>query len=109
MIYIGYTSPFTLPWMNRLEKANEFLILVATYFLIIYSNGFLLKEDPRLVDIQMKDWEAQEFQGWFHVGHLGILVTLNMTVMLVVQITSIIRLVKLSYSKMLHRKKLKEL
>ena len=86
-------------WMNRLETVNEFLVLMATYFLIMYSNGFLLKEDPRLVDIKVKDWEAQEFHGWFHVGHLGILVALNMTVMLVVQIASIIRSVKLSYHK----------
>ena len=86
-------------WMNRLETVNEFLVLMGTYFLIVYSNGFLLKEDPKLKDIKVKDWDDQEFLGWFHVGHLGVLVSLNMAIMLVVQIASIIRSVKLSYHK----------
>ena len=44
--------------MNRLETSNEFLVLVSTYFLIVYSDGFLLMDEPRVDDFKVKDWES---------------------------------------------------
>ena len=60
LIYIGYCAPFLMQWMNKLEIANEFLILNSTYFLFIYSDGFLLMVEPKVPDIKVKDWDAQE-------------------------------------------------
>lgn len=60
VIFIGFYSPFILRWMNRLETSNEFLVLIGTYYLFVYSDGFLNKEDSRLSDVHVKDWEMQE-------------------------------------------------
>ena len=109
VIYIGYTEPFAMRWMNWLELTNEFLIITGTYFLIIYSNGFLHKLEPRLLDRKVKDWEAQEVCGWFHVGHLGIITGLNMSVMLAVQIGSILRTAKLYFLKRKYDRQMKAL
>ena len=68
LIYIGYFKPFILPWMNLLEICNEFLILTSTYFLFIYSDGFLLKREPLVPDELIKDWVKREELGWVHVG-----------------------------------------
>ena len=85
--------------MSRLETTNEFFVLMSTYFLFIYSDGFLLKAQKELPDELVKDWEFQEGLGWFHVGHLGILVAINMVVMLTAQISDIIRKIKLYFLK----------
>ena len=49
-----------MKWMNKLEIANEFFILNSTYFLFAYSDGFLLMVEPKVPDIKVKDWDAQE-------------------------------------------------
>ena len=42
VIFIGYSMPFSIPWMNKLEVSNEFLVLISSYFLFMYSDGLLL-------------------------------------------------------------------
>jgi len=46
VIYIGYFAPFIYPWMNWLELTNEYLVLSTTYFVFIYSDGFLNVRSP---------------------------------------------------------------
>ena len=57
VIYVGYGQPFILPWMNVLEITNEFLILLCTYNLFVYSDGMLLTQSPLYpeVDEMIKD------------------------------------------------------
>ena len=38
LIYIGYVRPFVTPIQNGIELTNETLILINTYFMIIYSD-----------------------------------------------------------------------
>ena len=85
--------------MNILEITNEFLVLLSTYFLFLYSDGFILIDDEKLIDIKVKDWQAQETLGWFHVSHLAVLVILNMSFMLGAQIGDLYRRIKLFYLK----------
>lgn len=60
LIYIGYFEPFMHRWMNRLELANEFLVLASTYFLFIYTDAFMLKHEPLLDDasVVVKDYSV---------------------------------------------------
>jgi len=41
MIYNGLARPFEEAWRNKLEMANEALVLTSTYFLFIYSDAFI--------------------------------------------------------------------
>ena len=109
LIYVGYVKPFILTWMSRLETTNEFLVLTSTYFLFVYSDGFLLMAQKELPDELIKDWGAQEELGWVHVGLLGVLVVLNMAVMLTAQISDVARKIKLFFLKRTHRKRMVEL
>ena len=88
-------------WMNYLEMANEFLVLTSTYFLFIYSDGLLLKPSPKFPQISelVKDKEVQSNVGWFHVGVLGILVTMNLLAILTVQTKELYRKIKIHYYK----------
>lgn len=107
MIYIGYVAPFVFKWMNRLELANEFIVLVSTYFLFIYSEAFVLKDEPLLaIGDLVKDYDVQYEVGWYHIGVLGALVALNMTVMLTVQFAQLFRKIKLYYLKRKQRKRI---
>ena len=38
MLYIGQVKPFVSGFQNNLELSNETLVLVNTYFMIIYSD-----------------------------------------------------------------------
>ena len=82
MIYIGYFSPFVLRWMNWLDLTNELLVMTSTYFLFLYSDGFLLIPNEK-VDFMVKDDVVQEKVGWYHVYLLGVLVAVNVLVMTV--------------------------
>ena len=95
--------------MSNLETINEFLVLTNTYLLFVYSDGFLLTKHEQLSDELVKDWEAQEELGWVHVGLMGLLVAINMTVMLTAQLCDLIRKIKLYCLKRNHRKRLAQL
>lgn len=45
------TRVMVMPWKNKLEMANEFLILTSTYFLFVYSEGLLLVPSPKYPQI----------------------------------------------------------
>ena len=95
--------------MSRLETTNEFLVLTSTYFLFVYSDGFLLMAQKELPDELVKDWGAQEELGWAHVSLLGVLVIINMAVMLTAQVSDVARKIKLFFLKRTHRKRMAEL
>ena len=42
LAYIGVARPFITRWRNALELLNESLVLLSSYFLFIYSDGFVL-------------------------------------------------------------------
>ena len=64
-------------WHNRLEMVNESLVLISSYFLLIYSDGVILKE---LLGHYVRDVETEEFFGTFHVTLLLIQVVINFIV-----------------------------
>lgn len=65
---------------------NEFLVLTSCYFIFIYSNGFLLMTNPGWpeYDEQITDIKSKFLVGWFNVGLLGLLISINLVVMLTV-------------------------
>ena len=71
--------------MNKLELANESLILLSTYFHFIYSDGLLLRTHPKLDDL-VKDTLMTNEVARGHTLLLGLIVFVNLLAMLVVQI-----------------------
>jgi len=107
LIYIGYFQPYTFNWMNWLETFNEYIILASTYFLFLYTDGMLLVKLPTSAE-QVKDQEMLTNVGYGHASLLGIIVAVNMVVMLVVQVSAIIRKIKLFCLKRAHKKAMAE-
>lgn len=96
--------------MNVLEITNEFLILMCTYNLFVYSDGMLLTKSPLYPEVQelIKDQEMTYNVGWAHVALLGALILINFAVMIVVQVKTIKRKCKLCNLKRSHKKRMKE-
>ena len=69
--------------MNWLELANEYLVMTSTYFIFIYSDGFLLIPNDK-VDFLVKDYKLQEEIGWYHVYLLALIVFINVAAMTVI-------------------------
>ena len=92
-----------------MEVANEYLVLTSTYFLFLYSDGFLNVKSPLAeMDVLLRDQELFLRVGTANTSLLGVLVVLNMGVMMTVQIKDMIRKIKLRYLKHLHGKTIKE-
>ena len=67
--------------MNNLDIANEYLVLLSSQFLFIYSDGLLMIEKQ---DMAIKNEVVQEQVGIAHLALLLIIVALNASVMLTV-------------------------
>ena len=70
MIYTGYMRPFELRLANNIELINDTFILIASYFLIIFS-------------AMVADAETRYISGWPLIGLLALLVGLNLTVIMI--------------------------
>ena len=70
MIYTGYMRPFELRLANNIELINDTFILIASYFLIIFS-------------ALVADAETRYISGWPLIGLLALLVGLNLTVIMI--------------------------
>ena len=56
LIYTGYFAPYQARFMNWLDLTNEYLVMTSTYFIFIYSDGFLLIPNDN-VDYFVKDYK----------------------------------------------------
>ena len=109
VIYVGYFKPFIESWKNWLEIINEYLVLTSTYFLFLYSDGLLnIKSPQKEIDFLVRDQKLQDCVGYANAALLGVMATLNMGVMLVVQIKDIYCKIRLMYLKYKHGKRIKE-
>ena len=97
--------PFEASWRNKLELSNEALMLFSTYFLFLYSDGFIVMEAVSQI---IKDNETQEEVGWAHIALLLVTIVLNLTVMLTVQVYEIFCKVKLIFLKRRQKKIIEE-
>ena len=52
--YVGTVQPFIDPTLNKLELANETVILVITYFMVVYSDF-------------VPEIETRFLMGWFNL------------------------------------------
>ena len=57
VVFAGYSRVFLESYMNKLDLANEYLVLLSSQFLFIYSDGLLMIETE---DSAIKDVDAQE-------------------------------------------------
>lgn len=107
VIYIGYFKPILEPWRNKLELVNEYLVLTSCYFLFLYSDGLVLMENPGYpqYDEKIPDLETRDKIGWANIGHLGLLVSINLFLMLAVQFKAIYYKIRVCC----HKRKLKRL
>ena len=61
LIYVGLSLPYTIKWINSLEIWNEYLVLIDLYFMFMYSDGLMLKQNPGYpeFDEQIPDIDAK--------------------------------------------------
>jgi len=78
MIYIGFAEPHVFRSQWKVDIVNEFLLLTQFYYFLLYLG--LVRDPDTLIGI-----------GWAHVGHLGVLVLFNMSVILVVICSKVYR------------------
>ena len=98
--------PFTIPWMNNLEVSNEFFVLISSYFLFMYSDGLILKQNPIYPEIpeMVKNNKLQYDVGFCHIGILGVIILKNLVVILTVQTHTIYKKVKRQWQKYQNKK-----
>ena len=53
LIYSGLTMPFKIPYLNRLELVNEFLILILNYHLICLTEFVSHPDRRELIGVSM--------------------------------------------------------
>lgn len=92
MLYVGYYRPFALPSQNNLELLNEYLTLLCTYSLIMFSQ---LVPDP----------ETRYLCGWQIIFLIVLTLSINLSLIIFQSIRDSIKKCKLKYTK---RKKMKE-
>ena len=98
MIYIGQVKPYKKSSMNKLELFNEFMILQNSYFVLLFTDAFLLrpiKGDEH--DILVSDSEMKYKLGYVNIAWLCTLLAANFFSMMGIQIKDVIRRVKLAY------------
>ena len=91
-----------------MDMTNEYLVMISTYFIFAYSDGFLLVRNDK-VDFMVKDDKMQDEVGWYHCYLLGLMIFVNVAVMTVVQAYTTFRKIKLCWMKRTHKKTLAEL
>lgn len=84
MLYIGYYRPFLLPSQNNLELTNEFLTLLCTYSLIMFSQ---MVPDPAI----------RYLCGWQIIFLIVLTLTINLSLIIFQSIRDSIRRCKLKY------------
>ncbi len=68
-----------------MEVTNEYLVMSSTYFLFLYSDGFLNIKSPLAdMDVRVRDNELFSKVGTANASLLGVLIALNMGVMVTV-------------------------
>ena len=72
MAYTGLARPFNLPVQNNLEIVNETLILLNSYFMLLYSDFVV-------------DLNTRYITGWSNVGVIIALVCSNLVLMTYIQ------------------------
>ena len=95
LIYIGYVRPYVTPVQNRVELLNETLILINTYFMIIYSDFVL---DPY----------ARSQMGDVNNGILALMILINLFIILHSQVGSIKQSCKRKMGKFKQKQLLKK-
>lgn len=86
MLYIGYFRPFALPMQNNIELTNEYLTVLCTYSLIMFSN---MVPDPAV----------RYLCGWQLVFLIVLLLAINLFIIIFQSIRDSIRRCKLKYVK----------
>mmetsp|Transcript_27408 Transcript_27408/g.36650 ORF Transcript_27408/g.36650 Transcript_27408/m.36650 type:complete len:306 (-) Transcript_27408:586-1503(-) len=99
LIYVGSQRPYSVNWMNQLELANEFLVLLTTYFHFLYTDGFLNTKHPSLDDVFVKDAELASEVSQGHIALLALILSMNFFIMLSLQVINLHRKAKLRYLK----------
>ena len=93
MGFTGYVRPFELRLANSLELINDTIIVVCSYFLVIFSG---MVDDP----------ETKYLCGWPLIGLIFLLIGLNLTVIMVRSISSLIHSIRLRLKRGRNRRKM---
>ena len=90
--------------MSKLEQFNEVIILAATYFNFLYSDGLLLTKYPES-ELAVKNTILAQDVAWAHIALIALIIGVNMIAMLLIQAMFIKRKVRLFYAKLRFMKK----
>ena len=86
IIYQGAYRPYLLPQHNHKELMNEAFIMLCTYFLFFYSEF-------------VPDRNSRYLMGYVNIGCLGLMVLFNLTVIVIGQVRTTARALKLRKMK----------
>lgn len=91
VIFTGYFKPYQKKMVNILELINDSIIVVCSYFLIMFSD---LVPDP----------ETKYIMGWPLIALISTLILMNITVIVFKGIQSIVRKCRLYARRRRNRK-----
>ena len=95
MIYTGYMRPFEMQLVNKIELINDTVIILCSYFLVIFS-GFV--GDP----------EAKYLSAWPLIGLIFFFIGLNLIVVMgeACRVKSVIRGIRLRLKRNKNRREM---
>ena len=96
MIFVGYTKPYSLPSVNKIELLNETLTLLSTYALFLFTDF-------------VPDAEVRYQNGWGLIFFTLIIVVSNLYVLILQSIRDITRKSKHKYQKYNYMKKMEQI
>jgi len=85
-MFTGYCRPFIIPIQNDLELINETLILLNSYFMMIFSDFVL-------------DLHARYVMGWANLTIIGLLILVNLILIMLTTGALVLHKIKLIYLK----------
>lgn len=95
MMFTGWYRPFIIPIHNDLEITNEVLILMNSYFMLIFSDFVI-------------DKHARYICGWVNLGVICMLVLVNLTLIFCTTGALVLHKVKLMWLKRRQKKLIEE-
>ena len=89
--YQGYVKPFKNPNKDKVELLNEALIMLTSYFLLLYSNFAEFPEDRYVV-------------GWINIGFFAFLIAINLVIIMGTHVYNLYRWLKIKRLKSSYNK-----
>ena len=104
VIQLGFLSnvrPYDIGYLNKLEIFNEAVVLICCVFLILFSDGLIVRKHPSwpTPNTYVGDFDLHFIIGWVNVGILSLLFLVNLAVMMTLKVKVLMHLIKVCHKK----------